>query len=88
MKITIDTKDDSKEEISKAIRLLQSIIEASEIAGQGELPVTGENVMSLFDSLPEVAAETPKTKSQEKTITEDDEAEEDEEEFSGQLETY
>ena len=39
MKITIDTKDDSKEEISKAIRLLQSIIEASEITGQGELPV-------------------------------------------------
>ena len=86
MKITIDTKDDSKEEISKAIRLLQSIIEASEIAQQGELPVTGENVMSLFDSPPEVAAETPK--SQEKTITEDDEAEEDEEEFSGELETY
>ena len=87
MKITIDTKDDSKEEISKAIRLLQSIIEASEITGQGELPVTGENVMSLLDSPPEPAGETPNV--QEKgTIDNDEDDNNDEEKFSGQLETY
>ena len=81
MKITIDTKHDSKEEIEHAIRLLQGMIEHAEEAKQGDLPVTGDNIMSMFDSAaPSIAK--PEEKKQEQA---DDD---DEEEFTENLQTY
>jgi len=54
MKITIDTKEDSKEDIQRAIRLLQSFV------GQTTSPdfPAGENV---FGNILEQPAEEPKT---------------------------
>lgn len=50
MEIRIDTCKDSKEEIRKAIRFLQGLVE-SETGGQ-DLPSSGENMMGGIFDLP------------------------------------
>jgi hypothetical protein len=49
MQITIDTKQDSLDEIKKAIRLLQSIVDESNISGSSS-PANYDsgNLMSMF----------------------------------------
>ena len=72
MEIRIDTTRDSKEEIRKAIRFLQELVEGAGSTQTQELP-TGENVMgSIFDlptANPEAGPqpeEAPKQKPREK----------------------
>ena len=52
MKITVDTKEDSYEEIRKAIKFLQHVIEANEELSSPEQPEPAGNVFGLFDSQP------------------------------------
>lgn len=49
MKITIDTKTDSDEEIKKAIMLLSSLIGHKNEEGEFDVPES-ENMMGMFDS--------------------------------------
>jgi hypothetical protein len=50
MKITIDTRTDSKEEIKRVIGFLRSLVDQGSLHDSGELP-TGENVFgSVLDS--------------------------------------
>ena len=55
MKITIDTKEDSHEEIKKIIRMLSSLVGEETFTNQGNIfenqdPVQGQNVFGMFDS--------------------------------------
>ena len=52
MEIRIDTSKDSREEIRKAIRFLQEMVEGSTGAAGQELPAVGENVMGGIFDLP------------------------------------
>ena len=52
MKITIDTKEDSKEEIKKAIKLLQSLVDQTH---EAEYP-SGDNI---FGGVLDTPVETP-----------------------------
>lgn len=58
MKITIDTKEDSEEEIKKAINLLSSLIgavESSTLSSDPE-PVVGEGIFGMFQDKKETHA--------------------------------
>ena len=52
MIITIDTKKDNKNDIKKAIKLLQSLVESDTNSGFHEDFPSGENVLGLFDNAP------------------------------------
>jgi len=66
MKITIDTKEDSHEEIKKIIRMLSSLVGHETSTNQGNIfensdsslgspdtsPTTGQNMFNMFDSSP------------------------------------
>ena len=56
MEIRIDTSKDSREEIRKAIRFLQEIVEGNSAAASQELPGGGENVMGSIFDLPAAAS--------------------------------
>lgn len=58
MKITIDTKEDSKEEIERAIRFLQSLVDQ---APASEYP-TGENIFGGVLDTPVISPETKEEK--------------------------
>lgn len=60
MKISIDTAQDSKDEIKKAIRLLQALVEHQ--ASEGSRNIFDDSSPSLFDDAPtETPAEQPST---------------------------
>lgn len=48
MKITIDTKEDSPEEIRKLIRMLSALIGESSGYGEKAPPATGEGLFDMF----------------------------------------
>ena len=52
MKITIDTKEDSAEEIKKLIKMLSSLIgeEYKSVDENKEIPEVSEGVFNMFDS--------------------------------------
>jgi len=52
MKITIDTKEDSSEEIKKLIKMLSSLIgeEHKSVNKNKEIPEVSEGVFNMFDS--------------------------------------
>jgi len=72
MRITIDTKSDSKDEIRKAIKLLLGLVGSHEVySNEPEKPVSQPNIfdspspavgnlMSIFDSAPEAPKEEKK----------------------------
>ena len=64
MKITIDTKEDSKEEIQKAIRLLQSLVSQTP---SSDLP-EGENVFGSMFEQPFESSETEEDKAKDFSI--------------------
>ena len=84
MKITIDTKEDAKEEIMKAIKLLQSII-ALEAEGQRNDFSINDNVTGFFDK-PDILQGNESTAS--KIPADKKEKSDDDDEFAGELETY
>ena len=48
MKITIDTKEDSPEEIRKLIRMLSAMIGDSDYGSQRAPPASGEGLFNMF----------------------------------------
>ena len=48
MKITIDTREDSPEEIRKLIRMLSALIGDSEFGSQRTPPASGEGLFNIF----------------------------------------
>lgn len=75
MKITIDTKEDSREEIRKVIRMLSNLVEASSehhgnMFSDDSDSRTEGNLMGMFDTNQE-------TEEEEKEETEEEEKEED-----------
>lgn len=50
MKITIDTKEDSPEEIRKLIRMLLALVGDSSGYGEKSAPATGEGLFDMFGS--------------------------------------
>lgn len=71
MKITIDTKADSKDEIRKAIKLLMGLVGSHEVYSNEPKPDSQpnlfdspspavSNMMSLFDSAPEIPSKEEK----------------------------
>ena len=69
MKITIDTKEDSREEIQKAIRLLQSLVNqaGSSEYHEGSYP-EGESVFGNILDTPTESSETEEKKPEEFSI--------------------
>ncbi len=76
MKITIDTKEDSHEEIRKIIRMLSSLIREKEVfTNQPEIneEKTGSAFTSMFGEQPSEAKETEtKEEPEVKEVTSDD----------------
>jgi hypothetical protein len=69
MIITINTKEDSRDEIKKVINMLQNLLSESAVSNStGDMPVPGEGIFGLFDS-PALAtnavAEPPKEEQKE-----------------------
>ena len=62
MKITIDTKEDSAEEIKKLIKMLSSLIGEEYKSGDEnkEIPEVSEGVFNMFDSPAEEKKEDDK----------------------------
>ncbi|MBI2137781.1 hypothetical protein HYU12_04660 [Candidatus Woesearchaeota archaeon] len=50
MKITIDTKEDSNEEIKKLIALLTSLMEQGSMQAAEPQPIVGEGIFSMFEA--------------------------------------
>jgi len=50
MIITINTKEDSKEEIKRVIQMLMKLIEDSPSSQEGFAPVANEGIFGLFDN--------------------------------------
>jgi len=50
MIITINTKEDSKEEIRKAIQMLMKLIEEMPAGSTDFAPVGGEGIFGIFDN--------------------------------------
>ena len=48
MKITIDTKEDSTEEIRKLIRMLLALVGESDFGSQRAPPASGEGLFNMF----------------------------------------
>ena len=59
MKITIDTKEDSNEEIKKLIKMLSSLI-GEDYKKEDETPEVSEGVFNMFDSSAEEKKEEDK----------------------------
>ena len=51
MKITIDTKEDSKEELKKLIRMLSAMVDDNDFRTNNDAP-SGEGIFNLFSDNP------------------------------------
>jgi len=67
MKITIDTKEDSAEDIKKVIKMLSSLI--GEDKKEDEAPEVSEGVFNMFDSSAEEKQEEEKPFELKKIVT-------------------
>lgn len=71
MIITINTKEDSKEDIKKVIQMLMKLIEEMNVSAPGEFaPVGGEGIFGIFDnpSPSSLPSSTPENKESEEKI--------------------
>jgi len=73
MKITIDTKEDSHQEIRKIIKMLSSLVSEESFTNQGNIfedpspeVKTGQNMFGMFDSGSTTSENTPSVKVEEK----------------------
>ena len=57
MKITIDTKEDSQDEIKKVISLLQNLLSNEDLNSGGVAPAESSDLFSMFGN--DNASETP-----------------------------
>lgn len=54
MRITIDTKEDTQDEIRKVIEILSAITQSGNVSGESEpQPVVGEGIFGMFSNNPE-----------------------------------
>jgi len=65
MIITINTKEDSKEEIKKIIQMLMKLIEEMPSGSADFAPVAGEGIFGLFDTPSAPLSSVPENKAPE-----------------------